>query len=266
MKMPKRKPKFSKPVWGIIIVAAVIVAVMPILGLAHFTTTNPSFCLTCHSTGETADMSQPSKVHPSYSVVSCIDCHADNGGYKHLITDGYRGGYSASPERVSSNCERCHANMISKDDTKGFQHNPLNIYIPHDKHMAIGAKCTDCHRNIAHDLNINPTNRPRMAYCFQCHSSQTSCTTCHPGGPPKGAPTTPIPPPAIMPQTPSPDAAEATWQVKCSQCHALYPPGSHTSQEWSGIVGKMAGFTGSNITAEDQATIISYLNTVAKQP
>ncbi len=257
-----KKPKFSKPVWGLIIIVVIIVASLPLLGLAHFTTTNPSFCLTCHGTGETADISQPSKVHPDFSIVGCTDCHAAGGG--HFITDGYKGGYSALPGRVNSNCVRCHQNMTSKSNTAGFKYNVLNINISHQQHLALGAKCTDCHRNIAHDLNINPTNRPRMAYCFQCHSSQTSCNKCHTNGPPKQQPTVPIPPPAKLPQTPSPDAAQETWQVKCSQCHALYPPGQHTGQEWSAIVNKMAGFTGAGISAEDKANIISYLNTVAK--
>ncbi|MHB1413189.1 MAG: hypothetical protein ACYCXE_07575 [Thermoleophilia bacterium] len=259
-----KQPKFSKPVWAMVFIVVAVIAALPLLGLAHYTTTNPKFCLTCHGTGETADVSQYSQVHPSYDQVGCVDCHAAGGG--HFITDGYRGGYDARPGRVSSNCVRCHGNMTTRSDTSGFKYNVLNINIPHDKHIAAGAKCSDCHRNVAHDLNINPTNRPRMSYCFQCHSSQTSCQTCHPGGPPKENPTTPIPPPARLPQTPSPDVAQATWEVKCSQCHALYPPTLHTGQEWGPIVNQMSGFTGANISAEDKATIISYLNTVAKQP
>jgi hypothetical protein len=101
-----------------------------------------------------------------------------------------------------------------------------------------------------------------MAYCFQCHPSTDKCDKCHPGGPP--AEKTIIPPPAKMPQTPSADAAQATFEIKCSKCHALYPANMKTKEEWVPVVDRMAGYTGSDISAEDKAVIISYLNTVAR--
>ena len=81
-------PKLSKPVWVLVGVVVLLLALSPMLLLAHYTTTNPRFCLTCHGTGETADVGQPSKVHPDYGEVGCISCHAENGG--HFVTDGYR--------------------------------------------------------------------------------------------------------------------------------------------------------------------------------
>ena len=254
-------PKLSKPLWGVIIVVVALLAVSPLVGVAHFTTTSPRFCLTCHGTGETADLSQPSLVHPDYGTVGCIDCHAQDGGYAHFVTNGYQNGFMADPSRVNQNCVRCHQNMTTRNDTSGFKFNVDSINIPHQKHLSIGAQCTDCHRNIAHDLNIKQTNRPRMAYCFQCHPSTEKCTKCHPNGPP--AEKTTIPPPAQLPQTPSADTAQATFEVKCSKCHALYPPASRNQADWAAIVHQMAGFTGSDITPEDEATIMSYLNTVA---
>lgn len=253
-------PKLSKPLWALVIVGILILAMLPMLGLAHFTTTQPRFCLTCHDTGETADVGQPSNVHPDYGQVGCIDCHSEDGG--HFVTDGYKTGFMAEPERVSSNCVRCHENMKTKTDTSGFKHNEKNINFPHEKHFSFGAQCADCHRNIAHDLNVNKTNRPRMAYCFQCHPSTDKCDKCHPGGPPAEA--TVIPPPARLPETPSADTAQATFEVKCSKCHAIYPVSLHSRPEWAPVVDRMAGYTGADISAEDKAVIMSYLDTVAK--
>jgi nitrate/TMAO reductase-like tetraheme cytochrome c subunit len=253
-------PKMSKPVWAVVIVVVILLALSPMILLAHYTTTNPRFCLTCHGTGETADVGLPSNIHPDYGDVGCIDCHAENGG--HFVTDGYQTGYMAEPDRVSQNCERCHENMKTKNDTEGFKYNEKNIYIPHQTHFGFGAQCADCHRNIAHDLNINQTNRPRMAYCFQCHPSTDKCDKCHPGGPP--AEKTTIPPPAKRPEVPSADTARATFEQACAKCHALYPVSLHSKAEWVGVVDRMMGYTGADITPEDKALILSYIDTVAK--
>lgn len=253
-------PKLSKPVWALIIIGVLVVAMLPMLGLAHYTTTNPRFCQTCHGTGETADVGQPSLVHPDYGEVGCIDCHAEGGG--HFITNGFKEGFEAEPGRVSENCVRCHEDIKQKSDTVGFKFNVLNINFPHDKHFTFEVQCADCHRNIAHDLNINQTNRPTMAYCFQCHPSTDPCEKCHPDGAP--AEETYIPPPAQLPETPSADAAQATFEIKCSKCHALYPPSFYNQEQWVASVEEMAKLTGADISPEEAALIISYLDTVAK--
>ena len=254
-------PKLSKPVWALVGVGALILALSPMVMLAHYTTTNPRFCLTCHGTGETANVGLPSKVHPDYSEVGCLDCHAENGG--HFVTDGYKTGFMAEPDRVSTNCVRCHENMTTKHDTADFKSNVKDIRIPHDEHLAFGAVCADCHRNIAHDLNLsNQTNRPRMAYCFQCHPSTDKCDKCHPNGPP--AEKTTIPPPAKRPEVPSADSARATFEQDCSKCHALYPITLHNKTEWAAVVDRMSGYTGADISAADKALILSYIDETAR--
>lgn len=253
-------PKLSRPMKGLVVVGILLLVALPALGLAHFTTTSPRFCLTCHGTGETADVSQPSAVHPDYGQVGCIDCHAEDGG--HFIMDGYKTGFMAEPSRVSENCTRCHEGMKTKTDMEGYKHNVKNINFPHEKHIGFGAQCADCHRNIAHDLNVKPTNRPQMAYCFQCHPSTDSCQKCHPDGPP--AENAVIPPPARLPETPSADAAQATFEVKCSKCHAIYPANLYTKSEWPAVIDRMQGYTGAGVSNEDKAVIMSFLNTAAR--
>lgn len=254
-------PKLSKPVWVLVGIGAAIIMIAPMVGLAHFTTTTPRFCQTCHGTGETADVGIPSEVHPDYGEVGCIECHSEDGG--HFVTDGYQGGYAAEPGRVSQNCERCHEEMKTKNDTEGFKYNDLDIYFPHETHFSFGAQCADCHRNIAHDLNINQTWRPRMAYCFQCHPSTDPCDKCHTEGIPEGD--TYIPPAPQLPETRSADIAQATFEVQCGKCHAIYPPSLYTKSEWAPVVDRMMTYTGANITPEERALILSYLDVTAPE-
>lgn len=171
------------PVGGIALILGFNVA----MSLPRFSTSNPTFCLTCHGTGETPDKSVQSNVHPSYSVVTCTDCHA-KPGFAGVI-DGYREGFSANPARVSANCQRCHGN-IGERDPSTYKYNVMNIRIPHKFHIeAVGAQCTDCHTNVAHDLSDKGSNRPQMDYCFRCHTSPAGasaaasdgkfCAKCH---------------------------------------------------------------------------------------
>ena len=160
-----------------------VLGALPLLGIANFTTTNPAYCLNCHATGETPDMGKKSLVHPSYDKVKCVDCHAKPGQL--VIAEGYRGGFTAEAERVSPNCMRCHEKIISNEQ-KDFKYNVNNIRIPHEFHVkTVGALCTNCHRNVAHDFREPQTNRPQMEYCRQCHSPTDDCMKCHPSGLPK---------------------------------------------------------------------------------
>lgn len=177
MRLPNL-PFWVWPVGGIIL----IMLVSGVSWLPRFTTASPAYCLSCHGTGETPDRSLTSKVHPGYDRVGCTDCHAKPGILP--VFDGYQEGYSADPDRVNANCRRCHSNIL-KDEQEGFKFNELSVRIPHQFHLElVGAQCTDCHRNVAHELASPATNRPKMDYCFQCHATpqSQSCTKCHPGG------------------------------------------------------------------------------------
>lgn len=181
MKIP-RLPIWTWVLGGI----ALIVMVNVVAWVPRYSTSQSGFCISCHSTGETPDVSKPSKVHPDYAKVGCVDCHA-NPTDPPVIKEGYMGGYSAQPSRLNENCLRCHKDMVTNEQ-KGFIYNKYDIRIPHKFHLeTAGAKCTDCHHNITHDFNPEPTNRPRMEYCFTCHQTAESrtCSKCHPDGLPK---------------------------------------------------------------------------------
>ncbi|MBI5182912.1 MAG: hypothetical protein HY999_00920 [Nitrospinae bacterium] len=171
-------PRFSLKVW---LVAGLVVAVLgmiPFAGLVYYTIMSCNYCLSCHSTGETPDIGGKSLIHPD--DICCYDCHAQRGQF---ITGGYNPLFSADAERINPNCKRCHQDIIT-DEQIGYKFNKLNITIPHKFHIeGVGAGCTDCHNNIAHDWERPPTNRPRMDTCLMCHErEETSCNICHPKG------------------------------------------------------------------------------------
>lgn len=140
--------------------------------LMGYTTSNPSYCLSCHYKQSHIDWIEKSLVHPP---IKCIECHVD----KKLIIPQY---FNADDDRINNNCVRCHEKRIMTDETKGFKYNIGNIKIPHRLHLKdVGASCMDCHRNIIHDKTGPKTNRPRMEYCYNCHDREkTDCSKCHP--------------------------------------------------------------------------------------
>ncbi len=218
------------PIWLWLVVA--MVAAIPLVGvpgvvLAHYTTSNSSFCLTCHGTGETPDRSVPSEIHPNFDKVSCVDCHAKPG---QVVFEGYVKGFQAEPERVAGNCVRCHPAMPQRTDNQGFKFNPRGITINHSAHLERGASCVTCHSNVAHDLAEVRTNRPRMEACYTCHSRSDSCAKCHGsnipapaanrelvGRKPVAPPAMPAPvaaPPAPVAAPPAPVAAPSVTPVQ----------------------------------------------------
>lgn len=209
--LPFRIPRWPLWIWFIVGIAMIPVLSLPLMGVARYTTTSPQYCITCHGTGETPDRSVKSVVHPDFDRVSCVDCHAKPG---QVVFEGYYKGFMAEPERVSSNCIRCHSSMTTTDDQEGFKFNSQQIRIPHKLHLDLGATCTTCHSNIAHDLRTPQTNRPTMESCNTCHAKTESCNKCH-SGPIPGAPA-----PVSAPSTPdSSTDGRALYARACAACH-----------------------------------------------
>jgi len=200
------------PRWLWLALAAILIGATAFaVWLPRYTTSEPSYCLSCHGEGGgLPNRGIPSKVHPPFSQVTCVQCHAKHG---QLVFEGYRKGFMAEPERLGPNCLKCHQQMTQRNDQEGFKFNALNIRIPHKLHVDVGAKCTDCHTNIAHDLKMPQTNRPRMEYCAQCHAvTVEACTKCHIEKIPPG----PIPtaPPAGVTGD-----GRSFYSKYCAECH-----------------------------------------------
>lgn len=209
----RRLPRWPLGLWLVVLAVVAIPAIgLPGIVLARYTTSDSSFCLSCHATGETPDRSVTSQVHPDLSEVSCVDCHARPG---QVVFEGYVKGFMAEPERVSGNCVRCHPATPERTGVEGFKFNENGIQVNHQAHLERGATCVSCHANVAHDLGSpklnGPTlelvsdarpapegqgsgappleqvrsNRPTMESCYSCHSRSTSCAQCHAGALPQ---------------------------------------------------------------------------------
>ena len=157
----------------IMITVLVLLGGVAFVGLTHFSTSNPRYCLTCHYWQGQVSFIKKSLVHPQ---INCSECHARHEEW--VPRD-----YQADPERTDANCLRCHAE-VKKNDIKAFKHNVMKIPIPHKLHVELtGGQCSLCHDNIMHDKRYPETNRPRMETCFACHErNKTSCVKCHPKG------------------------------------------------------------------------------------
>lgn len=198
-------------VWFIVAIPVLLLLGVPMVGLAHYTTSSSEYCLSCHAAGDTPNKGVKSLVHPGFDRVSCVDCHAKAG---QVVYEGYVNGFAAEPERVSTNCVRCHEAMPLRNDVQGFKFNFVNINISHKNHVERGATCATCHLTIAHDLDVPQTNRPRMETCYQCHTVNDSCTKCHTNGPPSGA----VPMPAAG-NTGMESDGRILYLRTCSACH-----------------------------------------------
>lgn len=190
-----------------------LVAIPYSIWLPRHTTSDSDYCLKCHGEkGGLPNRGLASKIHPSLKKVSCVDCHSKPG---QIVYEGYVKGFMADVGQVTPNCMRCHEEILTKNTIDGFKYNVDKIGIPHKLHLKMGASCTDCHANVAHDLTDKPTNRPRMEYCSQCHATSTEpCAKCHLEKIPPG----PIPtaPPAGLVGD-----GKMLFDKYCSSCHGM---------------------------------------------
>lgn len=251
----RRLPNWPVALW--LVVAAV--AAIPIVGipgvvLAHYTTSNSDFCLTCHQTGDTPDRGVRSEVHPDFNRVSCVDCHAKPG---QIVFEGYVKGFLAEPERVSNNCVRCHSSVAERTDQQGFKFNVQRIAIDHQAHLNRGATCVTCHANVAHDLETPRTNRPQMESCYSCHSRADSCMKCHAAGLPPAAPSRetvgrrPVTPPRPAQATTAPPEAKTAASGAPIDTKALEEGKTLFAQSCAGCHGaEGAGLPSANLKSK----------------
>lgn len=228
----------------ILVASGTVFVLLSGLGLAQYATSHYN-CLSCHSTGETRDMSVPSKVHPGFGKVSCVECHSQvhTPGFA-LASMKEHLPYLSRADRLNDNCIRCHPDVADQKELD-YKKNEKNIIMNHELHVKFEEmRCPDCHYTIAHDRDAEPTNRPKMAACMGsgCHvRTKETCDTCHPEDS--------IEPPKHV----------HLVRTECGGCHKDYkethiadehlPPGRfckecHTNQEEHGEVIEEEGCNG----------------------
>lgn len=169
----------------------------------------PGFCSLCHEM-KPEYVTWKASVHSDFS---CTECHIEPGVknllkdkigalnqvYKHF-TGTYVTPIELKKDIANATCLKCHSRNRSVSPPEG-------LVFPHQRHVAHGFNCIDCHNNVAHGgikergFTINTdyakwTTGMGKAYmkqnftildmqsCIDCHTDKgisTSCTTCHTG-------------------------------------------------------------------------------------
>ena len=213
-KLPKYDLSTTKDRMRLIILLSGVILVFGIVaagGLAY--TMRSEFCSSCHEMNPEYKTWQAS----AHSNIGCVDCHIEPGPinlmkdkigamvqvYKH-VTVSYDSPIEYPVEHKgmikNEQCKKCHST--------NRQYSPSgDIIVPHDRHIAKGIKCVQCHAGVAHGLvaergasmaseipfdmwtsevgakQMAPQfSRPRMDTCVTCHIKEgqtTSCTKCH---------------------------------------------------------------------------------------
>jgi nitrate/TMAO reductase-like tetraheme cytochrome c subunit len=174
-------------------------------------TSSSGFCASCHEMKPEAATWKVS----SHSQIACKECHIQPGvvnyakakinGLKQVydkVTNSYTAPIQMKDPIPNSVCEKCH-NMKDTVVTA-----PGDLIIPHDKHLAKGILCVQCHYGVVHgdisDRNVTfktdydkwnaqlakqmetvSFTQPQMEDCIKCHQARnvsTSCKTCHSTG------------------------------------------------------------------------------------
>ena len=59
---------------------------------------------------------------------------------------------------------------------------PDHVYFSHERHLARGLKCAECHGDVAHMAQDVRVKDMHMGFCMECHrvrQASTDCLTCH---------------------------------------------------------------------------------------
>lgn len=201
-RMNKRLRYLMTAVLGIVVFVFILMLwnYVPVLG-----SNESSACIRCHSMAPEYMTWQQS----SHSQFQCRECHSESGVSHFLKYQGrvfkeiflYSRNESVktvSNSVKSSACLKCHSHNRKYSPSS-------DTIVPHDKHIAKGIECVECHAGIAHGRIVErgittqiPADEwtlseateqmdfkyttPRMAICLECHGKRqvtTTCSVCH---------------------------------------------------------------------------------------
>jgi nitrate/TMAO reductase-like tetraheme cytochrome c subunit len=174
-------------------------------------TSSSKFCSSCHEMKPEYETWAVS----SHSNIQCKECHMGNGitdyakaklnGLKQVYmnaTDSYTAPIQMPKPIANAVCEKCHNMKNRQVSAEG------DLIIPHDKHLAKGIQCVQCHSGVVHgdisDRNVTfksdyskwdshlaksmmtmTFTQPQMDTCITCHKARDvsiACQTCHSTG------------------------------------------------------------------------------------
>ena len=126
------------------------------------------------------------RVHVTDNLIGCSTCHPYA---RHSAVAG------VAPMSVCMGCHKfagkdkpaIQALKAAWDDEKPLEfprvfRQPDHVYFSHERHLARGLKCAECHGDVAHmkqDVSVHDMN---MGFCMECHrvrQANIDCLTCH---------------------------------------------------------------------------------------
>ena len=116
-------------------------------------------CSTCHP------YARHSAVAGVASLATCMGCHKFAGKEKESI----------QAIRAASEAGR------PLQFTRVFRE-PDHVYFSHERHLARGLKCAECHGDVAHMAQDVRVKDMHMGFCVECHNlrqANVDCITCH---------------------------------------------------------------------------------------
>lgn len=163
------------------------------------------------------------KLHVVDNEIECQTCHsqAENSltGSDNLLPDMETCGDCHDIED-ENNCKQCHSNPEEPQAVPRIE--KYSKKFPHQKHLATGLTCDNCHGDIKELESTVAQILPTMTECIACHQEKTAstqCETCH------------LPNENLKPLSHSPnfihthsdlarnDATDISGNKKCSTCH-----------------------------------------------
>lgn len=116
-------------------------------------------CSTCHP------YARHSSVAGIASLATCMGCHKFAGKEKETI----------KAIRAASEAGR------PLQFTRVFRE-PDHVWFSHERHLARGLKCAECHGDVAHMAQDVRVKDMHMGFCVECHNlrqANVDCITCH---------------------------------------------------------------------------------------
>ncbi len=116
-------------------------------------------CTTCHV------YAQHSRVAGLISMSGCMGCHK--------FVDRQKPAIQALASAAAAGKALQFPRMFREPD---------HVYFSHERHLARGLQCAECHGDVAHMKQDVPVKDMHMGFCMECHRARQAsidCLTCH---------------------------------------------------------------------------------------
>jgi hypothetical protein len=180
-----RSPK--SPTARLFIGLAIAAATVAVWLTAGYTTSEPTFCESCHRSG--AVHAQAKKGTDPHMNTACVSCHESGGvigryatgvptRMLHLVAASFGAGRKTEYGQVTTRaCSSCHASSLSGTTTSSDR----GLKMSHAEPLAASAGCLDCHTMNNGAVGVHNAG---MKPCLRCHDDvkvSSACDTCHVG-------------------------------------------------------------------------------------